>query len=171
MSIRNFWSLQVDEALVADKIKSLKNVEVFFPVNSQLEDIDLIVYNWKKHKAITVQVKSSKSWKSGGEEYSGQKVPLGKINPKKVDYFVFSCYFSTITKNQKKIESRYVVIPTNKLLETIKKTKIVKKGICKFSFNLYKGRIADFWYLKSTIDKKKGIDYTKYLDNFQQFQK
>lgn len=171
MTVRNFWSLQVDEAMVADKIKSIKELEVFFPINSQLGDIDLIVYNMKKHKAATVQVKSSKSWKSGGYEYSGQRVPISKIDPKRVDYFVFACYFSSITKDQRTIKPRYVVIKTSKLLEIISKTKVVKKGTCKFSFNLYKGKIADFWDLKSFIDKEKGIDYTSYLDNFKQLQK
>jgi len=171
MGIKNFWSLHVDEALVADKINSLKELEVFFPVNSQLEDVDLIVYNKKNHKTMTVQVKSSKSWKSGNYEYSSQRVPLAKINPKKVDFFVFSCYFTTITKNQKKIESRFIVIKTTKLLEIIKKTKSVKRGLCKFSFNLYKGKIADYWDLKKTIDSNKGVDYTPFLDNFKQFKK
>jgi len=170
MTIRNFWSLQIDEAMVADKIKSLKDLEVFFPVNSQLEDIDLIIYNIKKSKTITVQVKSSKSWKSGDYEYSGQQVSISKINPKKVDYFVFSCYFSSISKNQRKIQPHYVVIKTRKLLEIIKKTKIMKKGVCKFNFNLYGGKIA-FGNLKNTIDKEEGIDYTEFLDNFKQFKK
>jgi len=171
MTIRNFWSLQIDEAMVADKIKYVKGLEVFFPVNSQLEDIDLIVYNLKKHKATTVQVKSSKSWKSGGYDYSGQRVPITKINPKKVNYFIFACYFSSVTKNQRKIEPRYVVIKTSKLLEIIGRTKVIKNGICKFSFNLYRGKIADFWNLKPTVNKEKGVDYTQYLDNFKQLQK
>lgn len=169
MGIRNLWSLQIDEAIVADKIKSYKGVEVFFPVNSQLKDIDLIVYNLKKKIAVTVQVKSSKSWQSGGYEYSAQSIPIKKINPAKVDYFVFSCYFSSITKNKRKITPRFVVISTKELLSKIKKTKVVKNGICRFSFNLYKGRIADFWCLKNTVDKENGVDYTKFLDNFKQF--
>lgn len=171
MTIRNFWSLQIDEAMVADKIKSVKGLEVFFPVNSQLEDIDLVVLNIKNHKNSTVQVKSSKSWKTKGYDYSGQRVPITKINPKKVDYFVFACYFSSVTKNQRKIEPHYVVIKTSKLLGMIDKTKVVKNGICKFSFNLYRGKIADFWDLKPTVDEEKGVDYTPYLDNFKQFQK
>lgn len=168
VTVRNFWSLQIDEAMVADKIKSIKELEVFFPINSQLEDIDLIVYNKKNHKTHTVQVKSSKSWKSNEDEYSAHRVPIGKIDPKKVNYFVFACYFSSMTKKQKEIVPRYIVIKTSKLLEKIRETKVVKKGICKFSFNLYKGKIADFWDLKSTIDKNKGVDYTSCLDNFKQ---
>lgn len=167
MVIKNFWSLQVDEAIVAEKIKTLKEVEAFFPVNSQLKDIDLIVFNLKTHRVKTVQVKSSRSWKSEGYEYSGQRIPINKINPNLVDFFIFSCYFLTLTKNQRKITPHYVVIPTKELLDRIKKTKVVKNGICKFSFNFYKGKIADFWQLKNGIDNEKGVDYTKYLDNFK----
>jgi len=78
---------------------------------------------------------------------------------------------SSISKNQRKIQPRYVVIKTRKLLEIIKKTKIVKKGICRFNFNLYDGKIADFNNLKNTIDKEEGVDYSEYLDNFKQFKK
>ena len=40
MSIKNFWSLHVDEALVASELKKQlsSNYEVFFPVNSQVEE-------------------------------------------------------------------------------------------------------------------------------------
>ena len=60
MGIKNFWSLHVDEALVASELKKrLSNdYEVFFPFNSQLKDIDLIIYNVKNHKTKTVQVKN-----------------------------------------------------------------------------------------------------------------
>ena len=62
MGIKNFWSLQVDEAIVADKIKiKLKNYEVFFPINSQLQDVDLILFNKNTKETRTIQVKSSPS--------------------------------------------------------------------------------------------------------------
>ena len=41
MAIKNFWSLNVDEAILSDKLnKTLgKKYQVFFPVKSQLKDI------------------------------------------------------------------------------------------------------------------------------------
>jgi len=170
MTMKNMWSLHVDEAIVADRIRHAlrgKDCEVFFPVNSQLKDVDLIVHNLKNHTTKTVQVKSSKSWKSRGDEYSGQKVPMEKIDPKKVDFFVFSCYFEKITVDGAAIETCCVVIPTRELLDIIKKNKVIKNGICKFSFNLYKKILADYWDLKPHIDENKGIDFSKYLNSFE----
>ena len=45
MTIKNLWSLNVDEVITAQKIKSElgKEYEVFFPINSQLKDIDLLL--------------------------------------------------------------------------------------------------------------------------------
>jgi len=173
MTMKNMWSLHVDEAIVADRIRKAlrKDCEVFFPVNSQLKDVDLIVHNLKNHTTKTVQVKSSKSWKSDGCEYSGQKVPIEKINPKKVDFFIFSCYFEQITRNGAAIETCCVVIPTKKLLEIVKKNKVVKNGICGFSFNLYKKYLGDYGDLKPHIDGNEGIDFSKYWDNFELLKK
>ena len=63
--IKNFWSLHVDEAIVANWLKEKlpKSCEVFFPVNSQFQYVDLIVYNSENKKTITIQVKSSQGYK------------------------------------------------------------------------------------------------------------
>ena len=59
MTIKNIWSLNVDEAIVAEKIKKElgKDYEVFFPINSQLKDIDLLIQNPKTGKSISVREK------------------------------------------------------------------------------------------------------------------
>ena len=64
MVIRNLWSLNVDEAITAEKIKSKlgKEYEVFFPINSQLKDIDLLIQNPKTGKSKSVQVKGSRTY-------------------------------------------------------------------------------------------------------------
>jgi len=173
MTMKNMWSLHADEAIVADRIRKAlrKDCEVFFPVNSQLKDVDLIVHNLKNHTTKTVQVKSSKSWKSYGGEYSGQKVPIEKINPKKVDFFIFSCYFEKITTENRIIDTCCVVIPTKKLLEIVRKNKLIKNGICGFSFNLEKNVLRDYWYLKPHVNVEEGIDFSKYLNKFELLKK
>ena len=64
MGIKNLWSLNVDEAILSEKIgKELgKEYQVFFPVNSQLKDIDLIIYNLKTQKTKSIQVKGSRTY-------------------------------------------------------------------------------------------------------------
>jgi len=172
MGVKNFWSLHVDEALVASELKKQlsSDYEVFFPINSQLKDIDLIIYNLKNHKTKTVQVKSSQGYGSRGSNSSSHKVPKNKINPKTVDYFVFTSYFEVRQKHKNKmdIETHYVIIRTKKLLEIVNKTKISPKGICYFSFYLEGKELWEYWepYLKPAY-KEKGVSYEKYHNNIK----
>lgn len=167
MGVKNFWSLHVDEALVANELKKRlsSDYEVFFPINSQLKDIDLIIYNTKNQVMKTVQVKSSQGHGAAGSNSSGHKVPKKKINPDIVDYFIFTSYFEVQQKNRNKmnIETHYVIIPTKKLLDKVNKTKISPKGICHFSFYLEGKELWEYWkpYLKHSF-KEKGVSYEEY---------
>jgi len=102
MGIKNLWSLNIDELLVAGKIKyqlSKKDYEMFFPLNSQLKDIDLVLFNLKKRKSTTIQVKGSRTYqpsKSETERFgegSAAWFALTKdaiFKPSnKIDYFIF----------------------------------------------------------------------------------
>lgn len=65
MSIKNLWALNVDELLVADQIKQVfkkKEYDVFFPLNSQMKDIDLMFINLKTKKNQSIQVKGSRTY-------------------------------------------------------------------------------------------------------------
>lgn len=170
MVIKNVWALQIDEVIVADKIKKVlkDEYEVFFPVNAQLAYIDLILFNKKNNDTRTIQVKSSISVEDGGYEYSIQKIHKDKINPKKVDFFVFACYF----RNGRKIETHHIVIPTDKLVKKIKESKDTKKikaskDFCKFNFNVYRRHIADFGQLRKEIDEDEGESYSEYHNKFK----
>ena len=80
MTIKNLWSLNVDEVITAQKIKSElgKEYEVFFPINSQLKDIDLLVQNPKTGKSRAIQVKGSRTWNVKGSRR--KKLGWGEIN-------------------------------------------------------------------------------------------
>jgi len=172
MGVKNFWALHVDEALVASELKKQlsSSYEVFFPFNSQLKDIDLIIYNVQNKKTKTVQVKSSQGYGARGSNSSDHKVPKKKINPKTVDYFIFTSYFAVPHKKKNKIdiETHYVIIPTKKLLEIVNKTKIFPKGICHFSFYLEGNELIEYWkpYLKPAYIKN-GVSYEKYHNNIK----
>lgn len=170
--IKNFWSLNVDEALVANWLKQKDTLgskyEVFFPVNFQLPFVDLIVYNSKNKKTTTIQVKSSQSYlkkdKDTGKEYwvSAHKFEISKINSAKVDFFVFSCFYPEIIDNKKnrtgerKIKNYFVVIPTTKLEKYVKDFKnplVIKSGRIGFSFYMWKDELYEDWYLKPPYDE------------------
>jgi hypothetical protein len=140
MAIKNIWSLNVDEVLVADKIKNIfsKNAwEVFFPLNAQLKDIDLILFNLKRGKARTLQIKGSRTYtprRSERERYgdgSGAWFILSKksiFNPdNKIDYYIFVLHSFLDGELKKKIEVNYLIMPSKKFKRMVsKKTK--RKG-------------------------------------------
>jgi len=168
MTVKNFWSLQVDEAIVAEKLKTTlgKDYEVFFPVNSQLKNIDLIFYNLKNGKALTIQVKGSRTYRWDVNELrSWHQVKKDSIfNPKnRVDFFIFVWHVEKMTKTKRSIEQAYLVIPIEQFIKKLKEKKMRKNKTYHFSFwtNL-KDKANDgnnqpgYWE----------IDFSKYLNNF-----
>ena len=67
LPVRNLWSLEPGECIVAEEIlNKIKDVEVFFPLRDV--GVDLLVVKGKRH--VGIQVKESryyfsKTWKSG----------------------------------------------------------------------------------------------------------
>ena len=185
--IKNFWSLNVDEALVANWLKQNNTLgtdyEIFFPINAQLEYVDLIVFNKSNQKTVTIQVKSSQSYlvKDKGGDYwaSGHKFESKKIDPKKVDFFIFTCYYPKTSEKDHKsrdITKHFVVFRTDELQEYVKKIKRKNNNKTQkigFAFYIYssddKEELYDDWELKEEYSRN---NYDKLepicdaLDNF-----
>jgi len=171
--IKNFWSLNVDEAFVANWLKEKlpKSCQVFFPVNFQFPYVDLIVYNSKNKKTTTIQVKSSQAYEENynNERYwvSAHKFDTYKIKPDKVDFFIFTCFYPFISKSTSKkigprnIENYFVVFSTTELKKYIKRMKLHKylgsKKEISFSFYQYpengKKNLYEDWHLKEYYEK------------------
>ena len=87
MVIKNLWSLTVDEAIVAEKINKFKtlkkNHQVFFPINSQLKDIDLILYNLQTQKTKSIQIKGSRTYDPQKKEIRVSMFLYVKFNSKR----------------------------------------------------------------------------------------
>lgn len=181
MAVKNFWSLNVDEALVADKLQSKlkdKAYDVFFPLRSQLKDIDLVLFNLKTKKAYTIQVKGSRTYKPQkreverfGEGQSGWITIRRKSifeTQNHVDCFIFLLHLEILGKTKKDIELNYLVIPT----EEFKKILIQSKK------KIRKHDLYDFFIWinpkeKTAIDFNEWnnvIDLTKFLNNFSIFE-
>ena len=102
ISYKNFWSLNMDEAIATGILRyhTLKNVEVFMPANAQMKDIDLVLLNIDNKKVRTMQVKGSRAYKPSSSEIkkfgrgnSGWfTISKNKIHKSKVDYFTFIVY-------------------------------------------------------------------------------
>ena len=175
MGIKNIWSLNIDELLVADKLKRVfkkKDHEVFFPLNSQLKDIDLILINLKKGKSINFQVKGSRTYKPQKSETAKfgkgsaawftlkEKSIFKPTN--KMDYYVFVLHSLIDGESKKEIKINYLIIPEKEFKKKVLK-KIKRKGD-KYHFFIWIDvdgkRSFDF------NNRNKIIHLSKYLDNW-----
>ncbi len=175
--IKNFWSLNVDEALVAFELKNKpfkkKNYEVFFPVNAQSEGIDLILLNKNTKKTVTIQVKGSKPY--GPPDYEDKNHVKGgygawfnvpKEPTKITDFFVLVVSTPKSSLKRKAIlKSDYLVIPTSKIIEIRRRNKKSKmwseKQLHLFFYGEGKSKKAEVQCKK---EKKSGIDLSQYLN-------
>lgn len=171
MAYKNFWSLNVDEAVTIGMLRGYlsKNLEVFMPANAQMKDIDFIIVNMKNKKMITVQVKGSRAYepkesevrKFGDGSAGWFHLNKNKIDKSNADFFIFLIY--VLEENKKigriSIRNHMIVIPTNKL-----------KMLCKKYKKVVKGKIYNFFIWINPI-KKRAIEFrdrkyymTRYLD-------
>jgi len=127
IAYKNFWSLNTDEAVVTGILrhKLSKNIEVLLPLNAQLKDIDLVLYNLVNKKCATVQVKGSRAYEPNKRQLirhdSGSAgwfmFKKSVILKSTADYFIFLIY---VLEENKKLGRRdllphLIVIPTRKL--------------------------------------------------------
>lgn len=177
MAIKNLWSLNVDELLVADELKQYfakDHYEILFPLNAQMKDVDLVLFELKKNKATSIQVKGSRTYtlrKSEIRELGDGSSALFRIAKKsiftsqnKVDYFVFVLHHFKDGELKKRIEVDHLVIPIDDLKGVCKK-KILRKGGYYF-FTIWLSsdgkKIRDF-----NNPKFHTISLSKYLNNWK----
>lgn len=174
-SYKNFWSLNVDEAVVAGKVQEAfrKQAHVFFPLNAQLKDVDLLITNLRNRKSISIQVKGSKAFEpspSQIEKYGEGSVgwffiPKGKIGKCSADYFIFLLHIISDDfskgKNRKRLTTHLLTIKPSALSRICSERKILHGN---YSFYIWvdpkRKRAFDF----RDSNKKGIINLTKYLD-------
>lgn len=156
---RNFWSLNVDEAIVSGILRdeTSKSMEVLFPLNSQMKDIDLFLMNTKNNKSVSIQVKSSRAYEpkkseirdygygSAGWFYFDKKV----IHDTCAKYFIFLVY----TIEDLKEQGRRSIVPHTITISTIELQKLCKK----YKTPDNKGRYNFFIWINSKT--KEAFDY------------
>ena len=166
--MKNIWSLQTGEAIVADKVAWVlgkKNYPVFFPLNSQLKDVDLLVVNLKTRKTVTLQVKESRQFGDGIFWYQLNKRAL---NSPEIDFFALLGY-SMVDKKKDgvtRFQHDVTIIPA----KVLKKFQMRKLGARNVTFYLkLDGKKATFFLTKPKRgDYTNARDCTAYLDNFKQ---
>ena len=168
---KNFWSLNTDEAVVTGILRGSteKNTEVLMPINAQMKDIDLVLYNIENRKNITIQVKWSRAYEPKKSEvkkyWDGSAgwffLKKDTIHKSTADYFIFLIY---VLEEDIGIWRRFIVphtltIPTRDLCDLSLKYKKLSKDE---RYNFF------FWInpkKKTAIDFRDELfDLTPYLD-------
>jgi len=170
LAIKNLWSLSTDEAIVAEKIKRElgKNYEVFMPLNSQLKDIDLVVFNLKKGISKTIQVKGSRTYGRQDEQYAWIVVNEKSIfkTTNKTDFFIFVWHIEKHHYGKRSIEQAYIVIPLEEL-KMICRNEKMKRRTDYYHFYFWTDmENSAFDYPTEKNARKKKINFSKYLNNF-----
>ena len=176
MTIKNFWSLNVDEAILVDKLKKElgKNYEIFLPANSQLKDIDLIVYNLKTKKSLSIQVKGSRTYVPRKSENvdghtSWNVIKTDSIfNPThEIDFFIFVIHEEDVSLKSRKIMQHYIVVPIGDFRKITKQEKDERKtGFYHYSFVVNGKKVVEI-----NNKKSRKVDFSKYLNNFKLLEK
>lgn len=175
-SYKNFWSLNVDEAVVAGKLQHAfgRKAQVYFPLNAQLKDVDLLVLNQKNKKAITIQVKGSKAFeptaterkKFGNGSTGWFFIPKNKIRQCCADYFVFLLH--TISdnvagkKNRRQLTTHLLTIRPAELARICRERKILHKN---YSFYIWVDPVRKRAFDFRDAGKKGIVNLTRFLDD------
>ena len=178
MTIKNFWSLNVDEAVVADKLRDGKDYEVFFPVNPQLKDVDLILYNLKTQKSISIQVKGSITYKEKkktqkpsrfmkrfGAPNSWTIIKTKSIfnTTNKIDFIIFVIYEEDLLGKNRNIKQNFLIIPMKDFQRITKKEKKEREKKQEYHYGFVR---IDDKVLEVNNTQGKTIDFSKYLNNW-----
>ncbi len=162
--MKNLWSLQVGEVIVAEEIaKRLpKSYQVFIPLNNQLKDTDLIISNLKTKTFKTIQVKESREYELGKANgwFTVSEDKL-KHASEEVDFYIFLLYTAKPTKTKFENHTEFIIVPTKVLIEKSKDKRAVKKRLH------YYFHIKDKTVVEVRESKKNPVDYNKYLNNFE----
>lgn len=171
VAYKNFWSINTDEAIAAGHLRNyfLKGIEVFMPLNAQMKDVDLLVYNSKTGRGATIQVKGSRAYEPQKKEIRDYgdgsatwfMFKREVIDKSEADYFIFVHHILNTKKKlgRREIEPHFITIPTSDLKEKMKVDGYVVRG----------NRYALYTWINPSMKKafgikKNNIDFTRYLD-------
>lgn len=167
MPVRNLWSLEPGECIIAEEIlDKLKDVEVFFPVHDV--GVDLLVVRGKKH--VGIQVKESRyyvgrAWKSGHVGHSWQQLKRIKFDRSKgkVDFYVFLTYLPIQTEH--KVSSfgyKFLIVPSSELEKRMTVKDAGKRSVYSFYFHFQDKNVWDE-RVTGTLDDPL-TDYRQFLN-------
>lgn len=179
MPVRNLWSLEPGECIVAEEIlERLKGCEVYFPIHDV--GVDLLVVKSDKH--VGIQVKESRYyarriWKSGHVGHSWHQIKKEKFLKRKADFYVFLTYLPVVGEHKiSRFENKFLIVPSAELEKRMTVKGAGKKETYSFCFHFGYG-IEDG---KAWDERVKGgvstlenplADYSEFLDAWRLVEK
>lgn len=173
---KNFWSLNVDEAVVTGILRdeTIKDVEVLMPMNAQMKGVDLVLMNVKNKKSLTLQVKGSKAYEPKSRELKKFKEGSGGwfffstdvVKKSVADFFIFLVY---VIEQSERDGRRYIMphtitISSENLNKKTKNKKVESKNRYKFFFWMKPKAKKAYDTLDNHEYSKYGNEYSEYLD-------
>lgn len=162
MAIKNFWSLNVGEVIVADLIKKNlgKDYTIFMPLDNQLKNIDLVLVNIKTKKLSTIQVKESREF----TQFLGNGwiiVNKEKVDNLVADFYTFLIYRTIEHEHHIKVKPEIIIVPSKVLKERSANKRVVKNKDYYYFFKVSDKRAYD-----DHEGRNSKIDYSDCLENF-----
>ena len=167
MPVRNLWSLEPSECIVAEEIlDKLKGTEVFFPVHDV--GIDLLVVKGRKH--VGVQVKESRyyigrAWKSGHVGHSWHQIKKEKFlkGREKIDFYIYLTYLPVLAEHKvSKFDNKFLIVPSAELEKRMTIKYPGSKKIFSFCFHFEDGKV---WDERVTVGLDNPLmDYSQFLN-------
>jgi hypothetical protein len=162
MPIRNLWSLEPAECIVAEELQQ-RGFEVYFPIRDV--GVDLLVTKGEEH--IKIQVKESRyyprhRWKSGHVGHSWHQVKERKLRESEADFFIFLTYLPIHGEHKvSKFQNVFLIVPKHELE---KRSEVKDSGKSKlFSFCFH------FEKTQEVYDERITVPITNELADYSQF--
>lgn len=164
--IRNIWSLEPGECIVAEEIMKRLKCEVYFPMRDV--GLDLLVVKGDKH--LGIQVKESRYYtnrrsKSGHVGYSWHEIKKAKFDKSrgKVNFYVFLTYLPVAEQHKiSRFENKFLIIPSTELEKRMTIKDPGKMGVYRFYFH-FQG--SNVWDERVTVSINSELaNYSKFLD-------
>jgi len=177
MPVRNVWSFEPGECIVAEAILEKlgkSGCEVYFPVHDV--GVDLLVVKEGKH--VGIQVKESRYyvsrvWRSGHRGHSWHQIKKEKFfkGKRKVDFHIFLTYLPIVDEHKvSRFESKFLVVPSSELEKRMGLKNAGKRQIYSFCFHFGEGIVWDERVTVSTLESPL-TDYSEFLDAWHLIEK
>ena len=170
MPIRNLWSLEPDECIVAEELtRQIPTCRIYFPLHDV--GVDLLAVRGDRH--IGLQVKGSRyytmrrrgalpkeKWHSW---HQIKAVRLSGDDPP--DFYIFVTYLPTQSQHKEdRFAKKFLVVPSEELIKRAEAVKNKgKKGIYSFYFRFDDEKVTE---IREQNGENEHCDYTPFSDRW-----